>query len=67
MVTSTLKGPVAFLDFTLVIKVSIPPVVVGEIKKLLQKGVIKYLKEDISTFSIEQERSFPMICRFSQD
>jgi len=42
IITGILKGPVALLDFSLVISDSISSAVVGEIKKVLQKGVFKY-------------------------
>ena len=58
-----LKGPVALLDFSLLISDSIFSAVVGEIKKLLKKGVFKYTKGDISTFGIEQLRSLPILIK----
>ena len=63
IVTGALKGPVPLLDFSLVISVSISSAVVGEIKKLLQEGVFKYSKGDISTFDIKQARSFPVLAK----
>ena len=59
--TGTLKGPAALLHLSLVLSVSISSAVVGEIKMLLTKGVLKNSKGDISTFGIEQARSFPVL------
>ena len=63
MVTGILKGPVALLDFSLVISFSISSAVIGEIKKLLQGGVFNYSKGDIPTFGIEKARSFPILAK----
>ena len=63
MVTGILKGPVALLDFSLVISFSIYSAVIREIKKLLQGGVFNYSNGDISTFGIEKARSFPILAK----
>ena len=50
-----------WLHLSLVLSVSISSAVVGEIKMLLQRGVLKNSKGDISTFGIKKARSFPVL------
>ena len=63
IITGMLKGPVALLDFKLIISHSISFAVVGKIQKLSHDVFFEYSKGDISIFGIEQARFFPIFAK----